>query len=290
MKDIIINLLKNGESINEISKKLKKSYYSIQKVAKEIGFNFIKFKEDKIKSLQPITPNECRKITGYGRPFIIKVYKKYNLYLEGSGGKNRIINNISMFTDLTSESYYWLGMLITDGNLTSKKYGINLIQKDIQLLEDYKKFLNCASLKLYKNKNCYTISFGNKDLYYWLNSLGITAKKSLSLDLKIDLNWHLLRGMWDGDGTISKNCTFVTASNKLAKKISDYLNLNNISHKLYKDNSSKNICYRIYIHKKNEKLFLNNLYKDSTIHLKRKYENAVKLTNKKSVNAGKSLI
>ncbi len=106
--------------------------------------------------------------------------------------------------------WYLVGLIATDGNLSSDGRHIDITSKNLDFLETIKKMLgleNKVGIK-YRGKRIgeyYRIQIANKNFYEFLLSVGLTPKKSLSLGkLKISIQWFpdFLRGVIDGDGSI----------------------------------------------------------------------------------------
>jgi len=106
---------------------------------------------------------------------------------------------------------YAIGLITTDGNLSSDKRHMNMTSKDKELII---KFKNCLGLKnkigrkargYSKEKKYFVLQFGDKNFYDFLLSLGLKPAKSKTLgELKLP-NQHFadfLRGCIDGDGNI----------------------------------------------------------------------------------------
>lgn len=105
---------------------------------------------------------------------------------------------------------YAIGLITTDGSLSTDGRHITFVSKDIQLLKTFKKILNLKN-KIGRRKsgytgkkNCYYIQFGDVIFYKWLQKIGLTSNKSKSIKgLKISKKYFFdfLRGHFDGDGT-----------------------------------------------------------------------------------------
>ena len=119
---------------------------------------------------------EIAELLNCGVKNIWRIASKYRLKFEGSGGKNRIVN-INPFTD-SEESWYWIGYICADGNLSSKKYNISIVSKDVEHLLKYKKFINADITEYYRKTGELILTFGNKEIYKYLLSLNITPKIS----------------------------------------------------------------------------------------------------------------
>jgi hypothetical protein len=70
-------------------------------------------------------------------------------------------------------------------------------------------FLACigrANSTARKTGNAYRVQLGDVELYRWLSATGLTQRKSLTLgkvEVPTDLFLDLVRGLFDGDGSIS---------------------------------------------------------------------------------------
>jgi len=284
MLDQIKEKLEKGASIKSIAEELNISYHQVQKVSKSLNFNFYNYKELKILEYAYChTPNQICTMFGYGRPFVIKTYKKHNIPLEGSGGKNRVLQDISCFTKLNHSAMYWLGIIVTDGNLGSTKKTISIVQKDKELLEQFQKFLG-VNISIYKVNECYEVLFGHKDLHKFITSLGIPAKKSIIVNPEFEFTWDFVRGLMDGDGHFSAKhrSGFVSCSKKLFDKLCNFLELHLGSIIKWSETSYTNtVTYRLEMNQKQTKQLINYLYKDAAYYLKRKFDLACEIAQKK---------
>lgn len=234
------------------------------------------------------TPNEITKILNKQGINIIpstvrKYLKMFNISLEGSGGKNRIVNN-NPFLPLTSESYYWLGMLAADGWVANGSIRLKL--KDIDYLLKYRDFIN-PNLKPFDSINqagnkMRLIYFGNKEVAEWLDrEVRITPNKSRTLCINPDyFNNHFIRGYFDGDGTARKEVKITTGSicmrNRLLEELTPFLPYSRVK-------GENKDCFDVII--RDKKAFFDYLYQDADIYLERKYEDYVALigNNKKKI-------
>lgn len=119
--------------------------------------------------------------------------------------------------------WYTVGLIATDGNLSKDGRHVNITSKDKDLLDGIKRIL-FLKLKLTKKarakdkiKKYFFLQIGDVKFYKFLLKIGLTPKKSLTLD-KIDVpkNYFkdFFRGVIDGDGSIS---TWVHPNNKNAQ-------------------------------------------------------------------------
>lgn len=130
-----------------------------------------------------------------------------------------IKNNILKHKN-TPEFYYLIGLIATDGlirypsnNYNNYTTSIEMSITNKNLLKSIQDIFN-GKLNITHNKNAVKWSCHNSDFVLYLkNNVGLTSKKSLSLN--INLNWWnslskpeqnaFLRGCYDGDGSITKN-------------------------------------------------------------------------------------
>lgn len=106
---------------------------------------------------------------------------------------------------------YAIGLITTDGNLSSDGRHLDFTSKDLELVEKFKKCLGiknkiCGKTRGGSNIKKYLhVQFGDKNFYEFLLKLGLTPAKSKTLgSLKIPSEYFLdfLRGCIDGDGSI----------------------------------------------------------------------------------------
>lgn len=107
----------------------------------------------------------------------------------------------------TEDKAYFLGFILADGCVSSKSNCIKIIQKEIYILLEFKKYIEFDG-GIYTNKNrkisyiTVTSSKTKKDL----EKLGITPNKTMVVKypkIPESLQNHFMRGVFDGDGCIS---------------------------------------------------------------------------------------
>lgn len=111
----------------------------------------------------------------------------------------------------TPQLAYAVGLITTDGCLSSDGRHMTIVSSDIPLL---KTFRNCLNLKnkITKHhggsstvKQCYRVQFGNVKFYQWLQNIGLFPNKTYSIGkLTIPKKFFadFMRGHLDGDGSI----------------------------------------------------------------------------------------
>lgn len=251
---------------------------------------------------------------------IKKLCKEYGFYytsffnnLKRNSVKTDIITNKNKvnhcyFSNIdTEEKAYFLGLLFSDGYLKSStnsgRLTFKLADPDIYMVETLNTLL-CPENKInyidsfidsrgWIIKASAEFSCSSKQITKDLYNLGMFYQKynGRSLPkLSDQLMPHFIRGIFDGDGTISvkKNKTFKSLTVAIyfphldfLTDLQSYLNLQNITSHIQKTKT----CYTLsFIKDKNvDKFnFLNYIYKNSSIYLNRKFDkyNALNFTGR----------
>ena len=120
-------------------------------------------------------------------------------------------NHRKQLTFKDEDLWYLVGLVATDGNLSSDGRHIDITAKDRNFLETIKQKLELPNkIGIKRNgtgREHHRIQISNKNLYEFLMSVGLTSNKSLSLgELKIPTERFpdFIRGVIDGDGSIRK--------------------------------------------------------------------------------------
>jgi intein-encoded DNA endonuclease-like protein len=191
----------------------------------------------------------------------------------------------------TEDKAYFLGLIYSDGCLYKNILSISLVQDDSYILDTLKTYIgsttNLYSLPPRKKSHQPQMKFSvsSEMIKKDLERLGVTPKKSLTLNfpnnqqVPFNLLNHFIRGVFDGDGSIfsyeriinKKKYTeigiTIISSNSFILGLFNYLGYGNV----YSTNHNKNSVLS-FNNKKDKKKFIEFLYKDSTIFLKRKKE------------------
>lgn len=187
---------------------------------------------------------------------------------------------------------YILGLIITDGCITKngKKFVICVSLKDKEMIEQIRDIV-CKTKKVYKDGNNYQVKWRNSNDISYLEKLNIAQRKTYTVGVPYFENnmWHLIRGLFDGDGSVYNDKTidkgkeyiyqrisFTSGSKQFADDLSQFLTINDISHKINMDSRRKdcaNKTYYIKVYKKRDVQKLKNLmYNDcNNWKLERKY-------------------
>jgi intein-encoded DNA endonuclease-like protein len=186
---------------------------------------------------------------------------------------------------------YALGLLATDGCLSGDNRHIILTSKDKDQLENFNR---CLKTNYYigikrngEGKEAFVLQFGDVLFFKFLEQIGITKKKSLTMcKIKIPdkFFWHFLRGCFDGDGctysyldprwksSFMFYLSFASSSLNFLKWIQDNVRkkLDIVSH-ISVSNRPKNIHYQLKYSKYSALKVLEKMYYQSRgMYLKRK--------------------
>ena len=174
---------------------------------------------------------------------------------------------------------YFLGLIAADGCVTDMGQ-LSLGLTDEYLIRKYVEFLK-TDIKVHKYidprhpnaKPIFSTKFTNKEITTTLISYGITPRKSLTLNMNIDLNFSFLRGYIDGNGNIRQEskgsiALFISTASKFFKnQVQEFLHRQDIKTTVFKTLSTN----EVRIGKKEQLLRLYDyLYSEATIYLERK--------------------
>lgn len=213
----------------------------------------------------------------------------------------RKVNEKSIFSKgINSISAYILGIILSDGCLSydenSHRYRITITMNDYSLIK-YLRDNYSPDKKIYEYKHkigrgiSYTFITTNEFDINYLRILGVVERKSNIIEfptIKDTYNRHLIRGIFDGDGSVYINKTktthcgvvkryeyinasFTSGSYSFAKSISEILIKSNIQCSLVKDSRDESNCWYVKIYSKESirKLY-KYMYNYSSVYLDRK--------------------
>lgn len=213
-----------------------------------------------------------------------------------SHARKHVFNEAYFSSVDTEEKTYWLGFLMADGHINKEKnrMSISLKEDDKSHLDKFQEAIGSN----YKTASKDVISKGHKsristlrinsarmcqDLYNWGVIPNKTGKESMP-KLPSWLERHFLRGLFDGDGCVSigrsdicdyqfyRFCLASASRNILESIIEHFKKELGVELRIYQTSNS-NEFYNIQSNKIDaNKKVLTYLYKDSSIHLNRKYE------------------
>lgn len=116
--------------------------------------------------------------------------------------------NIDYFEKIdTEDKAYFLGFIVADGCINSKKNSISIIQKETYILHEFKNYINFEGNIFNSNtSNISSITVTSSKTKSDLEKLGICSNKTYDVkypSISEDLENHFMRGVFDGDGCIS---------------------------------------------------------------------------------------
>lgn len=206
---------------------------------------------------------------------------------------------------------YWLGLLLADGFLSNsghatESFGISLSIKDKYILEEFVKDLESTyTVKEYIGKSkfensCTDFAYAkllikSKQIFNKLIEYGFTTTKSYDgvvpeKYIPDDLKIHFIRGYFDGNGGLSIGSGShlytldFTGTKEIITWILEYFDKGNLKlQERHPDRNNNNVSIKISGDKQIYSI-MNQIYKDATIYLTRKYERYLKLQEKYNKN------
>ena len=217
-------------------------------------------------------PMEIAKILGVSDWLTRKIFKERSLKLQGSGAKSKSVTD-DFLQKKSDKNYYFIGYLAADGYI-SKNNNVSISSIDVDHLSNFGSiYEQNFSFYYYTNEagNLYCqLNFCNKKVATFLrNNFNLYPNKSKTLKLP-ELNWSILRGVFDGDGSCKKEIKITTGSALFKDQLLEFFHSNNILAK-YRIKGKNKDCYDVVIPAKFHSLFAYNLYKDAAIFMNRKY-------------------
>jgi hypothetical protein len=238
--------------------------------------------------------------------FDISLRQYYNLLkLNNIERKNKVVKydfNEFYFETIDSEDKaYFLGFIVADGCVSDKTNTIKIIQKETDILYEFKKYINSDGVVFTsKNRNISSFSVSSSKTKSDLEKLGIHSNKTMIVkypNIPNNLQNHFMRGVFDGDGCITLR------TDKRDRQQRGQVNICSGSYDFIKDYYDKLVLFanlsgrnKIRCPKgtyhvvdwgglSDVENIYNFLYKDSTIFLKRKketFEKVISITKAKN--------
>lgn len=288
----IANLL--GCKSASVNKKIKEHKLVNINISKRNDNNLLKDKLDVVVELfKTKSMTEISKIVGHSEPSIYRLLKKHGY--DTSKYKCKYSFNEAYFEKIDTQNKAWaLGWFLSDGNVTDKgKFRIQIQEEDIQVLEDIKKDMKYDGELFYckaRNERCkpqVLLNFDRQKVAKDLIALGCSVNKSLVLTLptfdKVPeyLFSHLLRGFFDGDGSVTVNpngtklrCN-ITSTDVFCEQVSNYLKTLDIHSAAFYYRRPNKPTGSMVFNREEAIKFLNYIYKDAELKLQRKYLKAL---------------
>lgn len=296
--DAILDLHSKGISGRQIEKQLGLTHSTISRIFAKLG---IDISERQCKRDIPLFTNTEDIIKRYTNgESMVSIAKLYNAGLiniknilvksgikirKGRETGNAVDETFFEMID-TQEKAYVLGYFMADGCNYRKGYNCSLEITDLEILEKIAKVMKFeGEIKIQPRegiKTVYRMRIGSKKMSDDLIKLGCIPNKSKFAQFPIEeivpkhLIQHLIRGWQDGDGCITKSeernswRVIIVGTEDVAKGFSNVcFNQFGFCGSISKDRNIYRFCIGA---KLQVKTFLDWLYKDSTIHLERKYQ------------------
>ena len=188
--------------------------------------------------------------------------------------------NHYVFDEITKESAYALGLIITDGSVDKAGYRVSYHSKDDELIQIMRHIfnLNGSSYKSIPGEQLY---FNSKYMVNSLTKYGVYPNKTFTVRmpcLEEKYYSHFFRGVIDGDGCIGLPrktnivVSIVSGSELFLKDMQEYL-ISKLYIKVYCRKNKRNISI-LEIHGENARKFCEFIYYDSEgLRLSRKFNN-----------------
>lgn len=202
----------------------------------------------------------------------------YHLRKLGVVNRGKIHHYDNPFLEESPERDYWLGWIFSDGCIVKslKHNYVYLACLDYDILLQFKEFCGKrAKLNKFKyvtpvskeERTMYKVVVNSSELVQFFESTFHTVgKKARTLNPDIEMNWDLLRGILDGDGSFKRGVVLTSCSKEWITKVASFYDKHNLHYTIVKDNA-----YRLGIYKKEDiKLVYHYLYDNATLFLARK--------------------
>ncbi len=225
---------------------------------------------------------------------IAKVLRQNGVQIRPAKRRSRIKNHSYFKTIDSVDKAYFLGWMISDGSVVECKTRTNrqkiisleIHNKDRYILDLFADMINADkdTVKTFDKRNHVHIRFASDEMAEDLSKYGVIPNKTQAAylpEIREDLMHHLLRGIFDGDGTITidkNNCGHFAfyGTQLICSQIAEHLH-REIGFRINK--VSKSTCYHVwYGGRETIKTFAEYLYKDcDRFYLNRKYLKFLKI-------------
>ena len=294
-------LLKEGHHLTDVAKKIGVSYTELNNYCRLNNIDFVRQKtripfefHEQIKE-RYLTGESCTKIgksLGFGHVAIARFLKNVaNISIRPHTedkyyNKNYTINKDAFLDTGTEPCAYFFGWILSDGYLCPKnKYvTIALQESDIEILENLRDYLSSNNViipRVHENgKKSNQFTFSGKEIVSRLMNLGLRNAKSLNEKCPevFKKNNHFWRGYIEGDGSIYRGKSQVRVEvhggQKICEDFSEYCSgfgvKTTITHVVTHTGTK---VYRATVNGfSNSKIILDEIYRDSSLRLSRKYQ------------------
>lgn len=253
-------------------------------ITEELKQEIIEFYKSRPMAMKAV----CEKFN-LSSPTVGKILKDIPKYSKASIFNPELDEKFFSVID-TEEKAYFLGLLISDGNVFQDGTGrqssisITLDSKDEYMLKKFRDVLRASTSIAHDGRGCSQVAIRSDKMAQDLFQYGVVPRKSkltyLPTNISKDMYPHLIRGIFDGDGSIQAHvhgARFLHSisfcgTHKLMQGIVDYLKENleltgalSVYDYQHKDLSDFKLQRIQDIH-----TFGEWMYKDATVFLERK--------------------
>ncbi len=197
---------------------------------------------------------------------------------------------------------YWLGFIIADGNIYIGNRNAYVIRfclhpQDIGHIEKFKTFIGSNHHISWDKERAVYFGVSSHKMFTDLQQWGVKERKTYSSTSHIskipdEYKSYFICGMFDGDGSyIVRNAKtdIYTYERCTIRQLSNYSTLEDVSKYLNKHHNisiptigktKSDFCFRMDLHSKNNVIAFYNMYKESPVHLERKFHKITEFINK----------
>lgn len=228
-------------------------------------------------------------------------------------GKRQYFIDENYFKNINANSAYILGFLAADGSINKHGFGIELQNRDEHILHDFAKELKyegpityCFKKCKYEIKKYCRLRICNQNIRSDLISFGIVPNKTYNFDFKfdkiIDYLSHFMRGYFDGDGCLCscltkeghwRHIVNIAVEKKFSYNFQRIIEtMTKIDFKIKSRKNRKVINFLLLESHEKVKKFLEWIYADANLMLKRKYKkflDFLEIYSKHNKNSSKKL-
>lgn len=305
-KDYIVNELKQGKTVKEISNKLGLHYSTVYRYIKKHQIQIPKkelFSPTEKQDIIYLYTKELLSSVIIGKEFnvsdrtIIKLLQEEGIEIRKSGSIPSTDQHLFDIVDNEAKAYF-LGLFTADGGITGlgpsgyKTATISLTESDRPLLRQLSidllgKDITKDGVRTNRNYNEPYLRIHGIELIQSLKRFGIKERKSLTLsslseEIPDELYHHYIRGLFDGDGTATHSGIYGRIGyNAGNKKMVESFRAKCVE----KIQMSSNGIYQGTVYftswgaQEDLVKFYNYIYKDATLFLERKKNKIYKYIN-----------
>lgn len=235
--------------------------------------------------------NEIATIYGVCHNTIADIVRTYSSIRSTSERHRKYTIDEHYFDEIdTPNKAYILGILYADGtNDECGRIALSLQERDIDILQKIQKEIGSNEPLNYREfkkvnenwSNQWRMFINNKHISNTLSKYGVVKNKTFVVEyprwLDDSLHSHFIRGMIDGDGSITQNYISLAGTYDICYIAGEILKDKcDIQYTIYASNN----IYSLRIYRKIDRIkVLSFLYKDADLFLNRKYNEYVKFMN-----------